>query len=165
MDDDALTSSRQVARLRHALEESQGALKEAQAALGEVGRGREEGQDLAGKSTLCSVTESSRYCLGQCPHHVPCLPTHTVPSTVPSWQERKRCVESQSSGQAQAARAAEAAKRCDRLAAEVAGLQVALEQKQELITALQVTVVLTLLTRKARKLPCNMMACYLSTEI
>lgn len=44
MDDDALTSSRQVARLRHALEESQGALKEAQAALSEVGRGRGSGR-------------------------------------------------------------------------------------------------------------------------
>lgn len=88
-----------------------------------------------------------------------------MPSTFLSWQERKRYEESQSSGQAQAARAAEAAKRCDRLAAEVAGLQVALEQKQELITALQVTVVLTLLTRKSRTLPCKMIACYLSTEI
>lgn len=36
MDDDALSSSRQVARLRHALEDSQTALKEAQAALGQV---------------------------------------------------------------------------------------------------------------------------------
>lgn len=40
MDDDALTSSRQVARLRHALEDSQSTLKEAQAALSQVGRAR-----------------------------------------------------------------------------------------------------------------------------
>ena len=36
MDDDAMSSSRQAARLRHALEESQAALKAAQAALAQV---------------------------------------------------------------------------------------------------------------------------------
>ena len=36
MDDDAMSNSRQVARLRHALEESQAALRAAQAALAQV---------------------------------------------------------------------------------------------------------------------------------
>lgn len=66
--------------------------------------------------------------------------------TVVSWQERKRCEESQRNAQAQAAEAADAAKRCERLAAEVADLQATLEQKQELITALQVTIQLPRVT-------------------
>ncbi|PRW58913.1 hypothetical protein C2E21_2665 [Chlorella sorokiniana] len=86
MDDDAMHSNRQVARLRNALEESQGALREAHAALA---------------------------------------------------QERKRVEAAEREAESQAARAAEAARRADRLAGEGGELQAALEQKQELIAALQ----------------------------
>lgn len=87
MDDDALSSTRQVARLRHALEDSQGALKEAQATLA---------------------------------------------------AERKRGDGARREAEAAGERAEEAARRCERLAGEAVELQAALEQKSELVAALQV---------------------------
>lgn len=57
MDDDALTSSRQVARLRHALEDSQGTLKEAQAALSQVGI-VQPGKWMEETPMLCLITSS-----------------------------------------------------------------------------------------------------------
>ncbi len=53
-------------------------------------------------------------------------------------QERKRSDEAQREREEQAARLAEAARRSERLTAELAELQDTLDQKQELIAALQV---------------------------
>ena len=53
-------------------------------------------------------------------------------------KERKRVEAAECEAEGQAAQAAEAARRADRLAGESGELQAALEQKQELIAALQV---------------------------
>ena len=53
-------------------------------------------------------------------------------------QEHKRCEEAQREAEGHAGQAAEAGRRAERLAGEAGELQAALEQKQELIAALQV---------------------------
>ncbi len=87
LDDDALSNSRQVSRLRHSLDESQQALKEAKAALAD---------------------------------------------------QRARCEQLQREASANAAEAGDAGRRGERAVGELRELEAALEQKQELITALQV---------------------------
>lgn len=67
--------------------------------------------------------------------HAPLTRPH---SSLPDKQERKRCEETQREAEEHAGRTVEAARRVERLAGEAAELQAALEQKQELITALQV---------------------------
>ena len=59
MDDDVMCSNRQVARLRHSLEESQAALKAAQAALAQV--------RLRVMAVLCGLAPNQRHRMGEPP--------------------------------------------------------------------------------------------------
>lgn len=91
MDDDALSAGRAAARLRHALEESQGALREAQGALAQVRgwlvEGGKEGSGML-LTAVCPVRNRFKE-QKQASHTQPCLIGLTLPRRSASGARRR----------------------------------------------------------------------------